>query len=160
MNVIIPGSRQTGKTTAASKLVERLRANGKTVAGFLCPGKNIVDLATGEERVFLSKEPVPGAQRTGPYYMSAEAIAFGEAAAKKQADYVFIDEYGKLELQERGFYPLIKELFPNNNCIILVRNINKEPFLERFGKENCKVFELTKENRDELPQIIYKELLH
>lgn len=155
MNIVIAGIRQTGKTTAASTLVEKLKANGKTVSGFLCPENKIVNLATGKNRQFLYKEEQPNAQTVGPYWIPQEALTFAEKAANTPADIVFIDEYGKLELHEQGIYPTIKKAWKKNNCIVLMKDINLTPFLERFGK--CKVFIINKENRDALPDELYKQ---
>ncbi|MBN1274960.1 hypothetical protein JXA12_01585 [Candidatus Woesearchaeota archaeon] len=162
MNIIITGEKRAGKTRAARTLAELLRQGGTAPGGFLCEGPYITDLATGDQRRFLHKQPMEDAQYIGPFAIPNSAIRFGEAAveeALRRGRYAFIDEYGKLELQGQGFRPLLERCLPEERCVVLVRDLNLDDFLERFAAHQHRAYTATRENRDALPKTIYKQII-
>ncbi len=158
MNIIISGAKHFGKTTVAQKLVEKLKQDNILVGGILCIGDDITDVITGEKHRFLYKQEMPDSQRIGSNYIKNKVIRFAEQTIEnsvKTDKYTVIDEYGKLELKEKGFHNITKQSLESNKCIILIRNINVKPFLERFKQHQFKVYEITQQNRDNLHKEIF-----
>jgi nucleoside-triphosphatase THEP1 len=158
MNIIISGAKHFGKTSVAEKLVDRMKRAGIPIGGVLCIDDKVKDIETGETKTFLYEQEIPNAQRIGHHYISNPVISFAEKnirRAIKSGLYAIIDEYGKLELREGGFHNITSECIGSNKCIISVRDINVEPFLERFKKYDFKVFSLTEENRAKLHEQIF-----
>ena len=119
-----------------------------------------------EEHKFLYNQDLPDAQKVGPYHILNKVIRFGEGAIMKAAEsgaYAVIDEYGLLEKRGGGFHNITKEIlnYKNyNKCIILMKNINLEFFLQRFEDYEFKVFELNSDNRDNLHEEIFAYIKH
>jgi len=158
MNIIISGAKHSGKTTVAEKLVDRLKKTSIPVGGILCIEDKIRDVATGETQIFLYENEIPDSQRIGSHYVKNSALGFAEKNIRQAISsgaYAIIDEYGKLELRGEGLHNITGECLGSNKCIVLVRDINVEPFLERFKKYYFKVFNLSEENRAKLHAEIF-----
>jgi len=105
-----------GKTTAAAALTDLLRRRGRRVAGLLAPavwrgncraGYDAVDLATGKRAELLRLAPPGLRPDVGPYVLLAEGLRLGAAALSPEAvagaELVILDEFGRLELDGRGW---------------------------------------------------------
>ncbi len=129
-------------------------------------GDYIKDIMTDEQHKFLYKQRRSDAQKVGLYFILNKIIKFGEDAIRKAAEagaYAVIDEYGLLEKRGGGFHNITKQVLgyeDYNKCIILMKNINLEFFLQRFEDYNFKVFELNSENRDNLHEEIFAYIKH
>jgi len=108
-------------------------------------GYDLVDLDSGKA-VPLAREPefLPEewqeALTHGHFSFSAEGFEAAEriisAALEKEIKQIFIDEAGKLELQEQGYAPLIrKALAAGAELYLGCRKINAEPLRELFAPE-------------------------
>ncbi len=161
MNIIINGKKQSGKTRVAEKLVSLLRQKGIAIGGVLNVGDKLLNVGTGTKTTFHYETEKPNTLKIGKYFIDTNVLAKAEELVKESVDdgeYTFIDECGKLELQQQnGFYKVIKYSLPKGKCIICIRDMNVNDFLNVFeqNKENTKIFTLTEENRDALPQTIY-----
>ena len=128
--LILSGGIGAGKTRCAEKLVADLKTRGISVGGVIQPrfvqddetiGYTVRDLAAGEERSFASLEP-PGIA-VGKYFVKAEAVAFARCAierAAKEAQIVFIDEVGRLELAGEGHAPAVRTVLSSSALPVLV----------------------------------------
>jgi len=162
MNIIISSKPHLGKTTVTEKLVNKLKENNIPVGGILCKEEDIQDIATGKTCRFLHKDEIPDSQKIGPYHIKNSIINFGEQAIKKAISsgaFAVIDEYGLLEIREQGFHKITENTLSSNKCIILVRKINLEEFLERFNKYKFRVFELTEHNKEKLHEEIFEYII-
>jgi len=105
-----------GKTTAAAALTDLLRRRGRRVAGLLAPavwrgnrraGYDAVDLLTGRRAELLRLAPPGRRPDVGPYVLLAEGLRLGAAALSPEAvagaELVILDEFGRLELDGRGW---------------------------------------------------------
>jgi nucleoside-triphosphatase len=114
MLILWTGPKHSGKTMAASRLVEAARARGWTVAGCLAPsvhennrlvGFDIINLGNGRQTT-LARRQIPQEREEG-FQFVADGWALGEEAlgpgATKDADLIVIDEYGPLELAAQGW---------------------------------------------------------
>jgi len=127
------GPRHSGKTTGVARLVERIRADGLSVAGILAPslwrdgrltGFDLVDLATGQRSSLATRERVGGI-RMGRFVFLEDGLALGRNAlagpAATGADLVVVDEYGPLELDGGGWRESVDRLIREaSGCVLLV----------------------------------------
>jgi len=160
MNIIITSEPHLGKTTVCEKLVNKLKANDIPIGGILCKGDEISDI-NGETHQFLYKEKIPDSQKVGLNYIKESSIRFGEDVIRNSVSsgaVTIIDEYGPLELRGLGFHNVTGESLTSQRCIILVRKIILDRFLERYKDYELKVFELTENNRNELHEEIFNFL--
>lgn len=121
--VLVVGSRNSGKTGYARSVVERARAAGLRVAGFLSEAEwdgavkarfYLQDVADPACRVLLaSVEPAPGLDvEAGPFHLSSSAFRMAEAEFRNalDADLICMDEVGPLELRGEGFHNALRHL--------------------------------------------------
>jgi nucleoside-triphosphatase len=158
MNIILTSDPGIGKTTVCEKLIGLFKENNVVFGGILCKDDMIEDLGTGEKKKFLFKEEQPESERIGPYFIKKDVLKFGEQAILNSEGVTFIDEFGPLELtKKKGFYEVTKKVLPKKNNIILIRKIILKGFMREFPDE-YKIFEISEENRDELPEKILNYL--
>jgi nucleoside-triphosphatase len=123
------GEKHSGKTTSAFKLAESVRNEGFTVAGLLAPsiyedgrlvGFDVFDLQSGK-RVPLARGETSGKclapQFTGGVTLGHASLS---PAVTKTADLIIVDEFGPLELDQRGWRKDVDSLLASSNAIILL----------------------------------------
>ncbi len=141
----------SGKTTELYKWAE----NSTDVAGVLTPDLNgvrmIYDLAAKKHFPFEIPQntTVSNIQAIGrfTFYQSAFDLVhiIIEEAFLKDSNWLIIDEVGPLELQEKGFHPILKQIIPaylggikKGNLVLVIReNLLKQvrDFYEIKGYE-------------------------
>ncbi len=157
MNVIITSEPHVGKTTVVEKMMALLQKNNVPVGGILCKRHTIKEIGGKSQRFYYLGE-MNNCEKVGHCYILNSAIEFGEQAIKNtwdQEGYIIIDEYGSLELRGKGFHGVTEESLKLERCIILVRKILLKRFVEKFPYKFL-IFEVTKENRNQMPKIICK----
>jgi nucleoside-triphosphatase len=162
MKVFITGLPGCGKSTVLMKVIQLLREKGLKVGGIITPeirveGKRIAfavrDIYSGKEGILASVEQKTG-PRLGKYRVNLES--FEEVAllalnfALKECDIVAIDEIGKMEFFSEKFKEKVYEIIRSNKPLIAVVHRNYVKEFRNFGK----MILVTKENRDELPEMI------
>jgi len=124
--VIWSGPKHSGKSTSASKLVERVTEKGFTTSGLLAEsfyqgeqllGFNAVDIITGK-RTRL-------AERTqGRFFFTDKGLELGKEAlsqdSTRSADLIIIDEFGPLELSGSGWRNQVDMLMASDQGLLLV----------------------------------------
>jgi nucleoside-triphosphatase THEP1 len=125
--------KHSGKTTSAFKLVESVCNKGFTIRGLLAPsiyengrlvGFDAFDLQ-GKKQAPLIRYRKKESDK--PKYLVAqftEGLSLGHAslslAATKTADLIIVDEFGPLELNQRGWRKDVDSLLTSSNAIILL----------------------------------------
>lgn len=161
-----------GKTTVCEKIAEDARKTGIKCTGILTrrfkmKGNVILEveeLSTRERKVLAQKRDdgkIPKGIHICPYVFDDEAIEFAKATLLKRGELLIIDEVGPLELRGEGFGDAWKafEDSGNRNALLVTRNEVKEEF-EKLLKRSHETYEVTNENRDDLPGIILSSLLN
>ncbi|MCF8241981.1 MAG: nucleoside-triphosphatase [Melioribacteraceae bacterium] len=136
---LVTGPIQTGKTTKLSEWVKH-----RNCAGILQPvieGKrHVKNIKTGEVKLLETKDAA-NAVAIGKFLFDKNVIAWTKEilneSIQSDADYIIIDEYGKLEMKNEGLEPAAGEIIRNTaksnyNTVIVVRNYLKEKFLKKF----------------------------
>jgi nucleoside-triphosphatase THEP1 len=114
--LVITGAPGEGKSNLAGALAKSLREAGLSLGGIHAPGFwdggrrsgfDIIDLATGESRPLCRTQGPDDWQSQGPFRFSPDGLAFGlralAEALRRDADVIFVDEVGPLELHGRGW---------------------------------------------------------
>ncbi len=122
-----------------------------TIKGNNFIGYEIVRLATGERRMLAYKESAapPGwdeIYRCGPYHFSQAALEFAGAIINdiiaRGISPIFIDEIGPLELQDKGFAPLLeKALNTGLDVYITVRSPCLDEVIKKFNIGDYRLIE-------------------
>ncbi len=131
--IIISGEVGAGKTLVAKQLVAALKRLNIAVGGILSPrivqdgatiGYTVCDLTSGEERPFAALHP-PGIV-VGRFFVDQEALGLARRAiegAARNAQVVFVDEVGGLELQGAGLALAVHTLLNSSALpVLLVRD--------------------------------------
>lgn len=161
--VIITGKIHQGKSTIALQISNELIAKGIKVSGIISEsinesgkriGYNVINLKTMDKVKLATTEPLQdAAEKIGCFNFFIDGITFAHNSLDpmylKDSEIVFIDEIGKLELAERGFYKSIIGLLDSQvQCLVLVIrdkyvknaeekfNINPTLLIDINNKEN------------------------
>ncbi len=154
MVTFIAGPVNSGKTTRMAALYKE-----KGGDGVLCPkhmengthrGYNLVHLTTSESLPFARfTDSVPikwdEAFRFGPYSFSEraqeKAAKIIESAIQTNTSPIFLDEIGPVELEGRGFAPLLRSLLNSErNAIVSVREFLLEQIINFFEIKNYQTY--------------------
>jgi nucleoside-triphosphatase THEP1 len=167
---IITGERDVGKTTLCSKLVEKLKYLGYSVAGIISPGIYRDDVKIGIRALDIKNgrkvklaDFSPGWDKENPsrmWKMNAVATPWGNHVLKKSVpcDILIIDEIGYLELEINGGWKKSFEILEGKLfkiAFIVIRKELVEVALSHW--ENAQVLIL--ESAEDMDSIS-KEILH
>jgi nucleoside-triphosphatase THEP1 len=159
MVIIITGATGIGKTTVCEKVIRAARSRGHSCGGVITrKARNgdivIEDVRTGETRVLASTRGIYQGPRTTKYFFNPEGIDFGIQAIDRgiSSDIILVDELGPIELRGEGFTKVIRQIGAGKvrNCIVVIRKELLSAFLPQLGTAPP-VFEVTSDNRNELP---------
>jgi nucleoside-triphosphatase THEP1 len=125
------GPRHSGKTTSALRLAGTAKQHGFRVAGLLAPSVYRDEELVGFDAMDLRSEiRVPLAIRrdrpgdVGPFHFLEEGLRLGrhalDAAATEGADLVIVDEFGPLEIAQRGWRGEVDSLVHADRTSLLV----------------------------------------
>jgi len=164
MKIFLTGLAGSGKSTVLIKTIELLKNSGKKVGGFVTPeirekgkrkGFYVKDVFSGAMEVFASVDFKIG-PKLGKYCIDIDA--FDKIALKaidfalKNCDVIAVDEIGKMEFFSENFKKKLGVLMLEDKPLIAVLH---RDFVGQF-KQLGKVIEVTKENREKLPEELAK----
>jgi nucleoside-triphosphatase THEP1 len=157
--ILWTGPKHCGKTTSASNLIQKARAEGFTVAGILEPSLyNNGELIGFDVLDLHSQKRTPLARRnkdkstTGSFNFITDGLKFGNAVltseAIKSAELVIIDEFGPLEVNGQGWRRNIDSLLSSSNAImlIIIRQELKDTFRRLYPNVPCLELEAIEES--------------
>jgi nucleoside-triphosphatase len=169
-NLLLSGPPRVGKTTLVQKIIEKLPEKA-AIAGFFTEeikeggvrqGFKVTTL-NGREEVF-AHQSFPGPNRVGKYGVSINtfektAVAHLEEALRCQAQILVVDEIGKMELMSEKFKDVLLRALDSSQLVVATVGVQQDAFTREVRRRaDTKTFEVTKENRDELPETILKVL--
>jgi nucleoside-triphosphatase len=165
VRLLIEARPGAGKTTALSRLAERLADAGVALSGFLTREMRVHGRrvgfeieAFGGERGVLAHVDIPGPPRVGRYGVDLEEFErLALPVLEDPASVVLIDELGKMELASERFRSAISELFESDVPIVATVHTFRHPFTDAL-KERADVVRLTRSNRGGLPEELAERL--
>jgi nucleoside-triphosphatase THEP1 len=161
MNILLTGEKGVGKTTCCSALAAMLKGRGAAIGGVICRDGKIHDLA-GDAVPFYAAQKSADTVSIGDYFIFRPALSFGCDAIEKaceNARLIFIDEFGRLEMDGEGLYRGAVRGLATERALVVVRKSLLDPFKRLFPQYGFTVFHITPENRTGLPGEILAHLL-
>jgi nucleoside-triphosphatase len=163
--VLLTGVRGVGKTHLCQQVVDQARQSGYSCAGVLSPasfsggekvGINLVDVASGEERLLAEADDTGGEVRWGKYRFVRPTLDWGAELLEGAApcDLLVVDELGPLELRlGLGLVAALHVLDEGgfSLALVVVRPELVDSVRERLRATETSVLEVDLENRDQLP---------
>jgi nucleoside-triphosphatase THEP1 len=156
---IITGTHGGGKSELVMNLARSLRAAGKKPGGICAAGFwengtragfDLIDLAS-EKRVPLCRRGISGAAVTaGEFGFYSEGLCAGAAALSpeglSEADAVFVDEIGFLELEGGGWAPALERLLRDEKrpLVLVSRDYLLDKVRARWALERAVVWQAGK----------------
>jgi nucleoside-triphosphatase len=162
MNLLISGPPGVGKTTLLNEIKNKIRGHGYSVGGMYCPeireegkrtGFNIIDIASRQKGILASIYNTKG-PNVGRYRVNLDEIHDVGVSALKNAmetsDYILIDEIAPMELASSSFSQAVWEVMESQKPVIaVIHQRSNHPFILKVkNREDVKIFNLTRENRD------------
>jgi nucleoside-triphosphatase len=157
-----------GKTTALSRLADRLGDAGVALSGFLTREMRSRGRRLGFEietfdggRGVLAHVDLPGPPRVGRYGVDLEEFErLALPALEAPASVVLIDELGKMELASDRFRAAVLRVFEGPLPVVATIHTFRHPFTDELkARTDVRVIRLTAANRDLLPDELLN-LLH
>ena len=175
MNVLLTGQRQVGKTAVCKQAAELARGLGYDPAGVLTPVvlnkdgfpaiRYALMVSDGQQRLLAWANGELRGPRTSRYSFDANVFSWVigrlRAAISQGCDLLIVDEIGPLELEQgKGLSPLLSDLSAEGlpPLLLVVRPELAGRLQERLPDVPFRIFTVTQENRQHLPNTIIKEL--
>ena len=152
--IIISGHKNQGKTTQIKRFIDFLQEKQQTIVGFYSEkvinnnkivGYDIVNIPDNEKFKFLRMVGNEKQQKIGPFYIDDFALAEGVIQIKKaiinQTAFLIIDEVGKLELNNKGWYAALERAFAQfkGEIILAVRTEFIEKVIQKWHLKNVQI---------------------
>jgi nucleoside-triphosphatase len=167
MNYLLTGHPGVGKTTIIKKLIEKLKF---PAGGFYTEeirennvrmGFAIVTLSGLKgvlaHRNFKSRYKV-GDYGVGVYTLNRMGVKEIQMCLVEKK-LIVIDEIGKMELLSPQFQEVVEKALDADNPVLGTITLAHHPCAEKVkARDDVKIYEVTKENRDEVLKVLTKEL--
>jgi nucleoside-triphosphatase len=166
LRIAVTGSPGIGKSTVVAKVAEKLaKQQGFKIGGIQTveirskgqrEGFSIMDLATGKAGT-LSHIKGNG-PRFGKYRINLEDLEEIGAKALRNAlscNLVVIDEIGPMELISESFVDAVEDILESDKPVLAVLHHSSRHLLAQRIRKEFEVLTVNKENRDELPEMIF-----
>lgn len=162
MIVVLSGPLHSGKTNFLRRALARWQERGRQVSGYLsiAVSRNsgteydLLDLRDGRMRPFLTRKPLPGAERSGPFYFVPEALEQARAviAAARPEELLVVDEVGPLELAGGGVWRTLEEVIsrPGLRVLLVVREDILDEVVARLGQAGVMTLDIKDPNAEQL----------
>jgi len=167
MNYLLTGHPGVGKTTIIKKAIEKLKL---PAGGFYTEEIRENDLRVGfavatlsglkgvlAHRNFKSRYKV-GNYGVGVYTLNRIGVKEIQACLLEKK-IIVIDEIGKMELLSTQFQEAVEKALNADNPVLGTITLACHPFAQKVkARDDIKIFEVTKENREDVFKALIKEL--
>jgi nucleoside-triphosphatase len=167
MNYLLTGHPGVGKTTIIKKAIQKLKLKA---GGFYTEEIRENDMRVGfaiatltglkgvlAHRNFKSRYKV-GSYGVGVYTLNRIGVKEIQACLLEKK-FIVIDEIGKMELLSPQFQETVEKALNADNPVLGTITLARHPFAQKVKtRDDVKIFEVTKENGDEVLKALIKEL--
>jgi nucleoside-triphosphatase len=167
MNYLLTGHPGVGKTTVMKKLIEKFKL---PAGGFYTEEIRENNIRTGfaivtlsgfkgvlAHRNFKSRYKV-GKYGVGVYTLNKIGVTEIELCLVEKK-VIVIDEIGKMELLSPQFQEVVWKALDADNPVLGTITLARHPFAQKVkARDDVKIYEVTKQNQDEVLKILTKEL--
>ena len=169
---IITGEIGSGKTTFLLKLIEELRREALSLAGFAALSVpedgpsgsfNILDLVSGKILPLASRRFTEGWEQHGRFYFNPAGILMGknilEDALIINTDLIIVDEIGPYELDGKIWSESLTRLLAGQSCSILlvVREHLVSQVIQQWSIKDAMVIEFGQLKPDQAANMILSQ---
>lgn len=169
--IMIRGDQNSGKTRLMYAICSLLDLDGYSIGGMiqvpnlpstLKTSYALSDQLTGISRTILDEECKQTDAKIGKFYIDQDAFDWAnEQIIKsfKTSDYIIFDEIGKLEIQQKGFYPSFTRALDEykGTIMMIVRDDFVDDVFATFNFNEQSVLSLSSSLTSE---IAYNEVLN
>jgi nucleoside-triphosphatase len=169
--LLLTGEPGAGKTTLAVRIIERLRAAGVSVGGFVTreirehgqrAGFTIEDI--GGETAVIAHKAWPAGPRVGRYRVDVgafERVAVPAVIRAARDDrLVVIDELGQMELYSQAFVRTVQQIFDHDVPVLATLHARAHPVTDALKQRpGVELITVTREDQQELLARIMARLL-
>ncbi len=166
-NIILTGIPRVGKTTIIRKVISGIK---RGCAGFYTEEMREGNLRVGFKLItldhrscVLSHKNIKSRHRVGKYGVNLECIerigvtSILQGIQKKKV--IVIDEIGKMELFSKNFQEVVIKALDSESPVLGTILFRHHPLCDTIKKrKDVKMFEVTKENRNDLANVIIEKL--
>jgi nucleoside-triphosphatase THEP1 len=167
---IVSGGIGQGKTTCIKNLLENFQKGNIPVSGIYSSrlmeketttGYDIVTISTNQAYKFLRNNGDSSQSKIGNFYIYEEGLMEGNRELQiNNSQIIIIDEVGKLELSEKGWFDAVKHLIenPKNHLILSVRDDFVTQVVERFRIRNTIILNVSEKIQTDFYSTIIAEI--
>ena len=172
MRIAVTGAPRIGKSTLCMKVINALRNEGIQIGGMTTGeilerggrvGFEIVDIQSGKRGVLAHVNqnfgPSIGKYRVNLEGMNSVGVQAIKDAVSSNAGLIVVDEIGPMELHSKKFIEVVKIAIASERKMLVSLHRRAEHELARRIREEFEVYEITKENRDGMADLITQSLL-
>jgi len=164
---IVTGEVGSGKTGCIKNLIENIQDKKFSVSGVyssrimendIITGYDVVNISTNKSAKFLRKEGDLSQQKIGRFYIFNEGLKAGnEELQNSNAQIKIVDEIGRLELSEKGWFNSVEQIVEKSEChlILVVRNKFVNQIIEKFKLQPELILDISEENCETIPETIF-----
>jgi nucleoside-triphosphatase THEP1/energy-coupling factor transporter transmembrane protein EcfT len=166
--VVVTGSSGSGKTPVVESVVERVRAGGAEVAGFVQPavidggskaGFAIRDAATGERCELARRVGREAGQFGTPFRFSDEGFDLARRALENvpTGAVLVLDELGPVELRGEGHWPAVERVLAAGRLgglVVVVRRALVPTLVEALDATDVVIVDCERDDGDPVARIV------
>ncbi len=164
---IVTGAVGSGKTGCIKNIVENFQQEFISVSGVystriikndITIGYDVVNISTNKSKRFLRKNGDSFQQKIGRFYIFDEGLNAGNNELQTiNSQITVVDEIGRLELSEKGWYNSVEQLIKNSNShlILTVRDEFVSNIIEKFEIQPESIFNLYEEDCTTISKTIF-----
>jgi len=167
---IITGEVGSGKTGCIKNLIENFQKENISVSGIyssrimendITTGYDVVNISTNKSAKFLRKEGDLSQQKIGRFYIFNEGIKAGnEELQNSNAQIKIVDEIGRLELSEKGWFNSVEQIVEKSEShfILAVRKEFVNQIIEKFKLQPELILDISEENCKTISETIFSAM--
>ncbi len=170
IKIFLTGDPGVGKTTCVSRIYETLTAYGYKTCGFISKeireggvrkGFELISLPDGKREI-LAHVGIDSPVKIGKYKVNIAGFErlLDEIMEREGCDLYIIDEVGPMEIASNKFLRYIEVILERDEPAVITIHVTLSKQLgKRFktSKPNI-LYRITRENRDSMPLIIWRDL--